>query len=77
MSKDDSLKPKLSEAVPPNPPPPASEHPTKSGRPSDADEPRDAAVKLANARTNAAIKDNDELLVDVGRGEQTAGRQGQ
>jgi hypothetical protein len=77
MPQDDSLKHKLSEAVTPTPPPTSADSPKGQGRPNDADEPQDAALKQANAQTNSGIKDNDQRLVDVGRGRQTAGRQGQ
>jgi hypothetical protein len=76
MSQDDSLKHKLSEAVPPAPPT-STVLPKGQGRPNDGDEPQDAAVKQANAEANSGIKDNDQRLVEVGRGRQTAGRQGQ
>jgi len=77
MNKGESLKHKLSEAVAPASPTSSSGHPTGEGRPNDAEEPREAAVKLANAQTNSGIKDNDQRLVEVGRGIYTSGRQGQ
>lgn len=77
MSKpNDSLKHKLSDAVKPEKFESIPTH-SKQGRPNDPKEPRDAAVKLANAQTNSGIDNAKEHMVDIGRGEETAGRQGQ
>jgi len=76
MSKPDSLRHKLSDAVKPDSSPPIPTH-SKQGRPNDAKEPRAAPVKLANARTNSGIENPKERMVDIGRGEETSGRQGQ
>jgi hypothetical protein len=73
---DGSLKHKLSDAVKPDTSNPIPTH-SRQGRPNDAKEPRDAAVKLANARTNSGIGSNKDHMVDIGRGEETSGRRGQ
>lgn len=73
---DDSLKHKLSDAVKPDTSNPIPTH-SKQGRPNDAKEPRDADVKLSNARANSGIENPKDHMVDIGRGEETSGRQGQ
>ncbi len=38
--------------------------------------PREETIHQANTQVNAGVKSNKDRLVDLGRGEQAAGRQG-
>jgi hypothetical protein len=66
---------KLTDAIPKSASPATGRRADRRGQ-AGGSGPSEAALHQSNAQVNAGIRSQKDRLVDIGRGEQTAGRQG-